>query len=168
MLMWLSWMFLLSLCWVHHLRLTHKCANRAVVQMANPGLDPVHTAEFHIADMLQRCRLLTGTNTPPHTPHPASCPIDFCVGAIRSQITTDTSFNRTDLDHINNAMDQLWTLVDSQLVEVFDLLGNVCPELLRGNVGVDVTVGSGEPSPESSAHGSDEGGSFAFGNDGSD
>ena len=53
-------------------------------------------------------------------------------------------------------------------MEVFDLLGNVCPELLVGNVGVDVTVGSGEPSPESSIHGSDQGESFAFGNDGSD
>ena len=61
-------------------------------------------------------------------------------------------------------------LVDDQgrSVEVFDLLGNVRPELLVGNVGVDVTVGSGEPSPESSVHGSDQGESFAFGNNGSD
>ena len=61
-------------------------------------------------------------------------------------------------------------MVDSQgrLVEVFDPLGNVRPELLMGNVGVDVTVGSGEPSPESSVHGSDQGESFTFGNDGSD
>ena len=132
-------------------------------------------AEFHVADMLQWCHLLTSTNTPPHTPHLASCPIDFRVGAVRLQITTNTSFNRTDLDHINNAADQLRTLVDSRLiddqgrsVEVFDLLGNVCPELLRGNVEVDVTVGSGEPSPESSVHGSDQGESFTFGNDGSD
>ena len=78
-------------------------------------------------------------------------------------------------DHINNVADQLRTLsrsrmVDSQgrSVEVFDPLGNVRPELLMGNVGVDVTVGSGEPSPESSVHGSDQGESFAFGNDGSD
>ena len=42
-------------------------------------------------------------------------------------------------------------------MEVFDLLGNVRLELLVGNVGVDVTVGSGEPSPESSVHGSDQG-----------
>ena len=107
--------------------------------------------------------------------HPASRPIDFRVRAIGSQITADMSFDRTDPDHINNAADQLQTLVDSQLiddqgrlVEVFDLLGNVRPELLRGNVGVDVTVGSGEPSPESSVHGSDQGESFAFGNNGSD
>ena len=53
-------------------------------------------------------------------------------------------------------------------MEVFDLLGNVHPELLMGNVGVDVTVGSGEPSSESSVHGSDQGESFAFGNNGSD
>ena len=55
--------------------------------------------------------------------------------------------------------------MDSQgrSVEVFDPLGNVRPELLMGNVGVDVTVGSGEPSPESSVHGSDQGESFAFG-----
>ena len=61
-------------------------------------------------------------------------------------------------------------MVDSQgrSVEVFDPLGNVRPKLLMGNVGVDVTVGSGEPSPESSIHGSDQGESFAFGNDGSD
>ena len=61
-------------------------------------------------------------------------------------------------------------LIDNQgrLVEVFDLLGNVRPELLAGSVGVAIVVGSGEPSPESSVHGSDEGESFAFGNNGSD
>ena len=146
-----------------------------MVQMANPGLDPVNAAKFHIADMLQRSRLLTGTETPPHIPHPASRPIDFRVGAIGSQIATDTSFDPTDPDHINTAADQLRTLLRSRLVdsqgrsvEVFDPLGNVRPELLMGNVGVDVTVGSGEPSPESSVHGSDKGESFAFGNDGSD
>ena len=53
-------------------------------------------------------------------------------------------------------------------MEVFDSLSNVCPELLRGNVGVDIMVGSGELSPESSIHGSDQGESSAFGNDGSD
>ena len=171
----LELMFITSLCRVRHLRLTHELARQSVVQMANPGLDPINAAEFHVADMLQRSRLLTSTETPPRIPHPASRPIDFRVGAIRSQIVTDTSFDPTDPDHVNNAADQLRTLsssrlVDSQgrLVEVFDPLGNVRPELLMGNVGVDVTVGSGEPSPESSVHGSDEGESFAFGNDGSD
>ena len=171
----LELMFLSSLCRVHHLRLTHELARRSVVQMANPGLDPVNAAEFHMADMLQRSRLLTGTETPPRIPHPASRPIDFRVGAIGSQIATDTSFDPTDPDHVNNAADQLRTLsssqlVDSQgkLVEVFDPLGNVRLELLMGNVGVDVTVGSGEPSPDSSVHGSDQGESFAFGNDGLD
>ena len=53
-------------------------------------------------------------------------------------------------------------------VEVFDLLGNVHPELLMGNVGVDVTVGSGEPSLESSVHGLDQGETFTFGNNGLD
>ena len=146
-----------------------------MVQMANPGLDPVNAAEFHIADMLQWSCLLTGMETPPHIPHPASRPIDFRVGAIGSQIATNTSFDPTNPDHVNNAADQLRTLsssrlVDDQgrLVEVFDPLGNGCPELLMGNVGVDVTVGSGEPSPESSVHGSDQGESFAFGNDGLD
>ena len=143
--------------------------------MANPGLDPVNTAEFHVADMLQRSRLLTSTETPPCIPHPASRPIDFRIGAIGSQITTDTSFDPTDPDHINNTTDQLRTLLLSRLVddqgrsvEVFDPLGNVRSELLMGNVGVDVMVGSGEPSPESSVHGSDQGESFAFDNDGSD
>ena len=171
----LELMSLSSLCRVRCLWLTHKCGNQAVVQMANPGLDPVHAAEFHVANMLQRSYLLTSTNTPPHTPHPASCPIDFCVGAVGSQITTNTSFDPTDPDHVNNTADQLWRLVDCRLiddqgrsVEVFDSLGNVRPELLRGNVGVDVTVGSGELSPESSIHGSDQGESFTFGNDGLD
>ena len=143
--------------------------------MANLGLDPVHAAEFHVANMLQRSRLLTGMNTPPHTPHPASRPIDFHIGAVGLQITADMSFDQTNPDHINNAVDQLWMLVDRRLiddqgrsVEVFNSLGNVRPELLRGNVGVDVMVGSGEPLPESSVHGSDQGESFAFGNDGSD
>ena len=157
------------------LRLTHKCANRAVVQMANLGLDPVHAAEFHVADMLQQSRRLTGTNTPLHTPHPASHLINFGVRAVRSQIAANTSFNQTDLDHVNSAMDQLRTLVASQLiddqgrsVEVFDSLGNIHPEFLRGDVGVDIMVGSGELSPESSVHDSDQGETFTFGNDGSD
>ena len=135
-----------------------------MVQMANLGLDPVNAAEFHVADMLQRSCLLTGTETPPHIPHPASHLINFRVGAIGSQIATDMSFDPADPDHVNNAADQLQTLllsrlVDNQgrLVEVFDLLGNIRPELLMGNVGVDVTVGSGEPSPESSVHGLDQG-----------
>ena len=165
----LELMFLSSLCRVCHLRLTHELARRSVVQMANPGLDPVNAAEFRVADMLQRSRLLTGTETPPRIPHPASRPIDFHVGAIGSQITTNASFDPTDPDHVNNAADQLRMLsssrlVDDQgrLVDVFDSLGNVHPELLVGNVGVDVTVGSGEPSPESSVHGLDQGESFAF------
>ena len=143
--------------------------------MANPGLNPVNATKFHIANMLQRSRLLTGTETPPRIPHPASRPIDFHVGAIGSQIVTNTSFDPADPDHVNNAVDQLRTLVNSRLiddqgrlVEVFDLLGNVRPELLMGNVGVDVTVGSGELSPESSVHGSDQGESFTFSNNGSD
>ena len=143
--------------------------------MANPGLDPVNATEFHMANMLQWSHLLTGMEIPPHIPHPASRPINFHIGAIRSQIAADTSFNRANPDHINSAADQLRTLVDSRLidnqgrlVEVFDLLGNIHPELLMGNVGVDVTVGSGELLPESSVHGSDQGKSFAFGNDGSD
>ena len=171
----LELMFLSLLCRVRRLRLTHELAGRAVVQMANPGLDPVHAAEFHVADMLQRSRLLTGTETPPRIPHPASRPIDFRVGAIGSQITINTSFDPADPDHVNNVADQLRTLSRSRLVdgqgrsvEVFDPLGNVRPEWLMGNVGVDVMVGSGEPSPESSVHGSDQGESFAFGNDGSD
>ena len=71
----LELMFLLLLCWVHRLWLIHECANRVVVQMANPGLDPVHAAEFHIANMLRQSCLLTGMDTPPHTPHLASCPM---------------------------------------------------------------------------------------------
>ena len=171
----LEMMFLSSLCRVRHLRLTHEMAKRSVVQMANPGLDPINAAKFHIADMLQWSRLLTGTETPPRIPHLASRPINFHIGAIGSQIATDTSFNPTNPDHVNNTTDQLQTLLRSRLVdsqgrsvEVFDPLGNVRLELLMGNVGVDVTVGSGELSPESSVHGSDQGESFAFGNDGSD
>ena len=165
----LEMMFISSLCRVRRLWLTHKLARRSVVQMANPGLDPVNAAEFHIADMLQRSRLLTSTETPPRIPHPASRPINFRIGAIGLQITTNTSFDPTNPDHVNNTADQLRTLsssqlVDSQgrLVEVFDPLGNVRPELLMGNVGVDVTVGSGEPSPESSVHGSDQGEFFCL------
>ena len=106
----LELMFLLSLCWVRRLRLIHECANQSVVQMANPGLDPVNAAEFYVANMLQRSCLLTGMETPPCIPHPASRLIDFRVGAIGSQIATNTSFNPADLDHVNNATDQLRTL----------------------------------------------------------
>ena len=72
-------------------------------------------------------------------------------------------------------MDQLQTPVDHWLiddqgreVEVFDSLGNVRPELLAESVGVGIMLGSREPSPESSVHGSDQGETFIFGNDGSD
>ena len=109
----LELMFLSSLCRVRRLRLTHKLAKRSVVQMANPGLDPVNAAEFHVADMLQWSRLLTGMETPPRIPHPASRPIDFRIRAIESQIATDTSFDPTDPDHVNNAADQLRTLSSS-------------------------------------------------------
>ena len=53
-------------------------------------------------------------------------------------------------------------------VEVFNLLGNVHPELLVESVGVGVVIGSGELSPESSIQGSDQGETFTFGNDGLD
>ena len=61
-------------------------------------------------------------------------------------------------------------LIDNQggEVEVFDSLGNICPELLAGSVGVGVAIGSGEPPPESSVRGSDQGEYFAFGNNGLD
>ena len=75
----LELMFLSMLCRVHRLRLIHECANCAVVQMANPGLDPVNAAEFYVANMLQWSCLLTGTETPPHIPHPASRPINFRI-----------------------------------------------------------------------------------------
>ena len=86
-------MYLSSLCLVCCLRLIHECLNRAVVQMANLGLDPVHTSEFYMANMLQRSRLLTSIATPPHTPHPMSHLIDFRIGAVGLQIGADTSFN---------------------------------------------------------------------------
>ena len=75
----------------------------------------------------------------------------------------------------NTVTDQLQTLVDHRLidnqgrvVEVFDSLGNIRPELLVGSVGVGVTVGSREPSPKSSVHRSDSGETFAFSDDGLD
>ena len=80
--------------------------------MANLGLDPVNTAEFRVANMLQQSRLLTGVDTPSHTPHPASCLINFCIGAVRSQIGANTSFSQNNPDQVNNTVDQLWMLVD--------------------------------------------------------
>ena len=53
-------------------------------------------------------------------------------------------------------------------MEVFDLLGNVHPELLVESMGVGVVLGSGELSLESSIHHLDQGEMFAFGNDGLD
>ena len=101
----LELMFLSSLCRVRHLWLIHECANQAVVQMANPGLDPVNAAEFHVADMFQRSCLLTGSDTPPHNPHLASHPIDFRVGAVGLQIGADTLLDRTNPDRINTIVD---------------------------------------------------------------
>ena len=54
------------------------------------------------------------------------------------------------------------------MVEVFDSLRNVCPELLAESLGVGIVVGSEEPSPESSHNGLDHGETSAFGNNGSD
>ena len=143
--------------------------------MANPRLDPVHASEFYMANMLQWSRLLTNVAMPPRTPHLVSHPINFHVGAIGSQIGANTSFDRHDPDHINTITDQLQALVDHQLIDdqgrevkVFDPLGNVCLELLAESVGVGVVLGSGELSLENSVHGSDQGETFTFGNDGLD
>ena len=51
---------------------------------------------------------------------------------------------------------------------VFDLMGNVHPEVLAEVLGTDLVIGSGEPLSESSDHGLDHGETFTFGNDGSD
>ena len=168
-------MHLLSLCQVHCLQLVHKCLSRAVVQMANPGLDPVCTSKFHVANMLQQSRLLTNADTPPCTPHPVPCLINFRVRATGSQIGDNMALDRSDPDHVNSVADQLQTLVDHRLindqgreVEVFNSMGNVHLELLVESVGVGVVIGSGEPSPESSANGSDQGETFTFGNNGLD
>ena len=61
-------------------------------------------------------------------------------------------------------------MIDNQgrEVEVSDSLGNVRPELLAESMGVSIVVGSEELSLESSVHGSDQGETFIFGNDGSD
>ena len=168
-------MYLLLLCRVRHLWLVHECPSRVVVQMANLGPDPVHTGKFHVANMLQWSHLLTNVDTPPRTPHPVSHPINFCIGAASSQIGDDMALNQSNPDHVNTVADQLQTLVDHRLiddqgrvVEIFDLLGNVCPELLVESVGVGVVIGSGELSLESSTSGSDQGETFTFGNDGLD
>ena len=79
-------MYLSLLCQVRRFQLIHECSNQAVVQMANPGLDPIHASKFYMADMLQWSRLLTNIATPPCTPHPVSRPIKFHVRA-------DTSFD---------------------------------------------------------------------------
>ena len=54
------------------------------------------------------------------------------------------------------------------MVEVFDSLGNIHPDLLVESLGVGIVIGSGELSPESSNNGSDCGESFTFGHNGSD
>ena len=145
------------------------------MQMANLGMDPVHAAEYHIAVLFQRSHLLTGVDTPLCTPHPASCLIDYCVRADVLQIGDEMWIDPSDPDSARIIADQLQTLLDNQLVddqgrivEVFDSLGNVHPELLVENMGVGVVIGSGEPSPESSNSSSDCGESFAFGNGRSD
>ena len=122
--------------------------------MANPGLDPVHTSKFHMADMLQRSCLLTNTATPPCTPHLVSHPINFHVGAIGSQIGDDMALNQSNPDHVNIIMDQLQTLVNHLLiddqgreVEVFDSLGNIRPELLAESVGVGIVLGVTNATP---------------------
>ena len=93
----------------------------------------------------------------------------------RPQIGDDMLIDRSDPDSTGIVVDQLWTLSDhhfihnqGRVVEVFNSLGNVRPELLVENAGVGVVIGSGELSLESSDNGLDRGESFAFGNNGSD
>ena len=137
--------------------------------MANPGMDAVHTAKFHITDMLQWSRLLTTKDTPPCTPHPASCLIDYHVGAKGLQVRDDMVIDRNWPNHNLIIMNQLQTLSDHKLVdehgrvvEIFDSLGNLHPELLAESAGVGIVIGSGEPSPESSRNGLDCGETFTF------
>ena len=80
--------------------------------------------------------------------------------------------NQSDPDHASILVDQLQTLVELRLVdergrtvEVFDLLGNVHPELLVESLGVGIAIGSGELLPESSDNRSNCGETFTFGND---
>ena len=54
------------------------------------------------------------------------------------------------------------------MVEVFDSLGNVHPELLVENARVGIVIRSGELSPENSNISLNCGESFAFDNNGSD
>ena len=54
---------------------------------------------------------------------------------------------------------------EGQEVSVFNTMGNVHLEVLAKIPGMDLTIGSGEPSPESSEHGLDLGETFAFGGD---
>ena len=74
-------MFLTTLFWVCCLQLIHECLTWSVVQMANPGMDPVHAAKYHVADVLQQSCLLTAEDTPLCTPHPVSHPINYHIRA---------------------------------------------------------------------------------------
>ena len=92
-------MYLTLLFWVCHLQLVHECSAQSMVQMANPGMDPVHASKYHVADMLQQSHLLTAEDTPLHTPHLASCPIDYHVRAKGSLIGDNLVIDRSDPDH---------------------------------------------------------------------
>ena len=140
--------------------------------MANPGMYPVHAAEYHITDMPQQSCLLTTEDTPPHTPHLVSHLIDYCIRAKGLQIRDNMVINQSDPDYAMVVVDQLWTLADHELVdkcgrmvEIFNLLGNICLELLVESVGVGIMIRSGEPSPESSNNRLDCGETFTCGND---
>ena len=50
-------------------------------------------------------------------------------------------------------------------VEVFDVMGNVCLEVLAKVPRMGLMIRSGEPSPKSSDHSSDHGETFTFEND---
>ena len=75
--------------------------------MANPGMDPVHAAEFHIANMLQWSHLLTCKDTPPCTPHPVSCLINYCNRAEGLQIGDNMVIDQNNPDHTRIVADQL-------------------------------------------------------------
>ena len=79
--------------------------------------------------------------------------------AIRFRIRTDRNGVRTGSDNTSGK------LIDRQSGEIGGSLQFVGQCSSRA---VERECGSGEPSPESSVHGLDQGESFAFGNNGSD
>ena len=136
--------------------------------MANLQMDPMQSTEVHITNMFHQCHLLTTVETPWPVPHPAATCIDYHIGVKDSLIKGRVAITPSNPDQLVDVVSQAMLDREGQEVQVFDVMGNIHPEVLAKIPRMGLMIGSGEPPPGSGVNGLDCGETFAFGNDGLD